>query len=206
MEQLTQTEERSRVEREYYALNARVYAGLAPYYEPLTLPLRRLRKEVVSASDATSDSRVLDVATGTGAQARAFADRCKEVVGVDISEDMLRIARHLSRFPSLDFRRADATALPFEAASFDVSCISFALHEMPPTVRETVLREMMRVTKSAGVLVLVDYALPRDPVLGRVVYEGVKLYERDRYAEFIRSDFSAVLGALGLDVDRQPDG
>jgi demethylmenaquinone methyltransferase/2-methoxy-6-polyprenyl-1,4-benzoquinol methylase len=191
--------ERTREERDYYALNAKVYRLLAPFYETVVAPIGRLRSEVVSASGAGPDAKVLDVATGTGAQARAFAARCREVVGVDISEPMLRVARSKSR-PNLELLHADATELPFGDASFDVSSISFALHEMPPSVREAVLKEMMRVTKPQGTIVLVDYTLPRNAVGRFLVYRAVKLYERERYAEFVRSDLGAFLRGLGVEV------
>jgi demethylmenaquinone methyltransferase/2-methoxy-6-polyprenyl-1,4-benzoquinol methylase len=187
-------------ERDYYALNEKVYRVFAPFYDTVTAPIARLRREVVSASGAGPTSKVLDVATGTGAQARAFAERCREVVGIDISEHMLRVARRQNRSSNLELLRADATELPFGDGSFDVSCISFALHEMPPGVRERVVREMTRVTKPEGTIVLVDYGLPRSAAGRSLVYHIVKLYERERYAEFIRSDLRAFLRELGLDV------
>jgi demethylmenaquinone methyltransferase/2-methoxy-6-polyprenyl-1,4-benzoquinol methylase len=191
--------ERTREERDYYALNAKVYRLFAPFYDTVVAPIERLRRDVVSASGAGAEAKVLDVATGTGAQACAFAATCREVVGVDISEHMLRVARRKNR-PNLELVRADATELPFGNASFDVSCISFALHEMPPGIREAVLKEMMRVTKPRGRVVLVDYALPRNAVGRTLVYQAVRLYERERYAEFIRSDLGAFLRGLGLDA------
>src|SRR5688572_5350151 len=141
-------------EREYYSLNERVYRSLAPFYDLVVRPIKRLRREVVRISGATAESKILDIATGTGEQACAFATDCREVVGVDISEAMLRRARGKNRFDNLSFLHADATNLPFGDGEFDVSCICFALHEMPPSIREATLREMARVTKSNGRIVI----------------------------------------------------
>jgi demethylmenaquinone methyltransferase/2-methoxy-6-polyprenyl-1,4-benzoquinol methylase len=147
--------------------------------------------------DATS--KVLDVATGTGSQARAFAGRAAEVIGIDISEAMLRIAIRKGPLSNLTFRKADATALPFSDASFDVSCISFALHEMPLSVRRRALAEMVRVTRPAGTIIIVDYG--RAPgARGAIFHAIVKLFERDHYVDFVGSDLPALLKQTGIDV------
>jgi ubiquinone/menaquinone biosynthesis C-methylase UbiE len=194
-ERLNRTDE----EREYYALNKRVYAVFAPFYDFVTFPIGKLRRQVAVAACVDARSRVLDVATGTGAQARAFAEKAGEVIGIDLSEVMLRIARRKNRFPNLTFQQADATELPFGDASFDVSCISFALHEMPRSIRERTVAEMARVTKSGGTVLVVDYGPPRN-AFGKVLFQLVKLYERDRYVDFIRSDLPALLREAGIEV------
>jgi tRNA/tmRNA/rRNA uracil-C5-methylase (TrmA/RlmC/RlmD family) len=89
-----QTEE----ERAYYSLSRRVYPVFAPFYDAVALPLRKLRHEVTEMVDLGPDARVLDVATGTGSQALAFAAKAREVVGIDLSEAMLRVARRKNRF------------------------------------------------------------------------------------------------------------
>jgi demethylmenaquinone methyltransferase/2-methoxy-6-polyprenyl-1,4-benzoquinol methylase len=110
-------------------------------------------------------SKVLDVATGTGRYAFAFAKRGHEVTGVDLSRDMLAIAKRSNRYPNARFLVADATKLPFKGNSFDASCIAFALHLMPSQVRERTLREMARVTKRNGTIIIVDMAMPRNRVV-----------------------------------------
>ena len=196
----TRQRKRTKEERDYYALSRRVYALLAPFYDFVTRPLARLRHEVVAACPPGPEARVLDIATGTGAQALAFAAACREVVGLDLSPRMLRIAEGKSRSrPNVRYVLADATEMPFDDASFDVSCVSFALHEMPPGVREATLREMARVTRDGGVLVVADYGPPRT-ARERFVSQLIKLYERQPYADFIRSDLHALLAAAGAPV------
>ena len=190
-------------ERAYYALSRRVYALFAPFYDIVTLPLRRLRKQVASTLPAGHALRVLDVATGTGAQARAFGEKAAEVIGIDLSDAMLRIARRKNHLPNVTFRHADAAELPFGDRRFDVACISFALHEMPRSVRARVVGEMVRVTKPGGAIVVVDYALPRNALARWLIYHVVKLYERDHYADFVRSDVRALLRDAGVEVQAQ---
>lgn len=189
---------RTAEEREYYSLSERVYEKFAPFYDFVVLPLRRMRREVAEMSEVHTGTKILDVATGTGEQALAFAEKGAEVIGIDLSEQMLRVARRKNRLPNLSFQRADAAELPFPAASFDVTCISFALHEMPQSVREAVLSGTARVTKPGGLIVVVDYALPRGPLASALSYHFVKLYERDHYADFVRRDMPDMLAKAGF--------
>ena len=154
--------------------------------------------QLVRFAGVRAGQKVLDVATGTGAQALAFAEAGADVIGVDLSPSMLRVARRNDRDHEVTFEIADARALPFGDAGFDVCCVSFGLHEMPLSVRLDALREMARVTKPTGKVVIVDYALPDDPWLAWLVFHLVKLYERDNYAEFVRSDLRAMLADVGL--------
>ena len=193
----------SEEERAYYALNRKVYPTFSHFYNLVVLPIGYLRHEIASMLPVSRGARILDVATGTGAQARAFAERGAEVIGVDISEAMLRVAKRKRALPNLRFVHADATALPFGDSSFDASCISFALHEMPLSVRAKVLREMVRVTKRGGAIVVVDYALPGNSWARSVVFQAVKLYERDSYAEFVHSDVPALLTDAGIELKEQ---
>lgn len=192
-------------ERAYYSLQRRLWAAFAPLYDSIVFPFRTLRRQVARIVKLPPGSRVLDVATGTGAQAFAFAETAGAVVGIDLSDAMLRIARRNNRFPNVTFQQADAVALPFADGSFDASCVSFALHEMPAGIRERVVREMARVTRPGGRIVVVDYALPSRPVSRWLAYHIIKLYEREHYATFVKSDVVGLLDRLGIEVsDRRP--
>lgn len=185
-------------ERAYYALQARVYRLFAPFYDAVVLPLRGLRGAI--AALVPEGARVLDVATGTGEQALAFAARGNAVVGLDLSDAMLGRARRKNRFAHAMFVHGDATALPFADASFDASSISFALHEMPAAVREATVRELARVTRPGGTVVVVDYGLPRGRVAASIVFAAVRTFERDVYAEFVRGDLRGLLAHAGLEI------
>ncbi len=186
-------------EREYYSLSQRIYTVFAHVYDAVVFPFRSLRHAVADMARLSPGSRLLDVATGTGAQAFAFAGKVREVVGIDLSEAMLRGARRKNRFGNVTFLQADAADLPFEDESFDASCVSFALHEMPVSIRERVIREMARVTKPGGSVIVVDYALPRNRVASSLAYHIIKLYERDHYASFVNADVAALLESAGVE-------
>ena len=187
-------------EREYYSLVKKVFDILAPFYDIVVTPFSRLRGRVVTFTGAAQGSRILDVATGTGKQAFAFAEKGYDVTGIDLSEAMLRVANKKNRYKNARFQVADATNLPFEDNSFDVSNVSFALHDMPLIIREKVLKEIVRVTRRPGMIVIIDYALPKNRVGRFLVYHCVRLYEREYYSRFIKSDLEALLRKSGVEI------
>lgn len=188
-------------ERSYYSFQRRAWALFARFYDAVVyVPFRTLRDRVAAMIDLPPGSRVLDVATGTGAQAFAFGKKVREVVGIDMSKAMLRIARRKNRSSNVTFQEADAAALPFDDESFDASCISFALHEMPASIRGRVVQEMARVTRSGGSVTVVDYGLPRGRVAGAIAFHLIRLYEGTHYATFMRSDVRALIEDAGVEV------
>ncbi|HEX2072320.1 MAG TPA: methyltransferase domain-containing protein, partial [Geodermatophilus sp.] len=106
---------------------------------------------------------VLDVACGTGIVARTVADRLGgtgRVVGVDLNEAMLTVARRVR--PDLDWRPGDAADLPFPDGSFDAVLCQMALMFFPD--RTAALREMARVARPGGtVAVVVPASLDAQP-------------------------------------------
>ncbi|MBI5099813.1 MAG: methyltransferase domain-containing protein [Nitrospirae bacterium] len=190
-------------EKEYYSLVKKVFDILAPFYDILTIPASRVRYEVVGFTNAGTGSKILDVGTGTGKQAFSFAKKGYDVIGIDLSEAMLKVARRKNRYGNVKFEAADAVNLPFEDNSFDVSCVSFALHDMFLTIRERALKEMARVTKTKGTIVVIDYALPENKIKKFLIYHIVKLYEGKYYMEFIKSDLKALLRKSGIEIKEE---
>jgi demethylmenaquinone methyltransferase/2-methoxy-6-polyprenyl-1,4-benzoquinol methylase len=74
---------------------------------------------------------------------------------------------------------------------------------MPLSIREKVLKEMVRVTKPQGMIVVVDYALPNDKIARFLVYHFIKLYESKYYSEFIKSDLTALLKESGIEIKEE---
>lgn len=72
----------------YYKVSSELYGSwFAAVYDLVTLPLRRLRRRVVRLANIAPGMRVLDAATGTGLQARAFGEIGATVVGIDLATD-----------------------------------------------------------------------------------------------------------------------
>jgi ubiquinone/menaquinone biosynthesis C-methylase UbiE/broad specificity phosphatase PhoE len=125
--------------------------------------------DLVAFIDIEPGTRVLDVGTGAGLLALALAESCKAtVVGVDISPAMLERAEffRLNSTPEIarrvDFRLATAQALPFAREKFDAAVCRMTLHlNRKP---ERVLRELWRVLRPGGILVIADLLGTNDPV------------------------------------------
>ena len=102
--------------------------------------------------------RVLDVATGTGITAIAARERGAVVTGLDLTSELLAVARQKAKdegFDDIDFKEGDAESLPFADASFDV-VLSTCGHMFAPD-QPRVAAELARVTRPAGRLVFLAW-------------------------------------------------
>jgi demethylmenaquinone methyltransferase / 2-methoxy-6-polyprenyl-1,4-benzoquinol methylase len=117
---------------------------------------RAWRRTVAAAIDARPGERILDLAAGTGTSSIPFQQAGASVVACDFSLGMLNVGR--SRNPELDFVAADAMQLPFRDAAFDAVTISFGLRNVADTT--AALREMRRVTKPGGRLLVCEFSHP----------------------------------------------
>ncbi|MET7681256.1 demethylmenaquinone methyltransferase [Streptomyces sp. NPDC005423] len=117
---------------------------------------RRWRKEVTRAVDARPAQKILDLAAGTATSSLPFARTGAYVVPCDFSLGMLRVGKQ--RHPWLPGTAGDATKLPFKDDTFDAVTISFGLRNVQHT--ETALRELYRVTKPGGRVVICEFSHP----------------------------------------------
>ncbi|MFG3495532.1 demethylmenaquinone methyltransferase [Streptomyces sp. NPDC047928] len=127
---------------------------------------RRWRKEVAKAVDARPGQKVLDLAAGTGTSSLPFANAGAYVVPCDFSLGMLREGK--KRNPWLPLTAGDAMRLPFRDDSFDAVTISFGLRNVQDT--EAALRELYRVTRPGGRVVICEFSHPTWAPF-RTVYE-----------------------------------
>jgi len=106
-------------------------------------------------------ARVLDACCGTGGLALQLAERCREVVGVDLSPRQIKQARRAAGkrgMNNVSFVVGDVAHLDqFNDQEFECASLVMAVHEMPPDLRAGVIRELLRV---AGKLTIVDFKTP----------------------------------------------
>lgn len=96
----------------------------------------------------------LEIGCGTGAFARQLATRCKRVVALDLSPEMIRVAGARStQNPNLEFQLADAMTWAFPQAHFDFICSIATLHH---TEQRPLLIKLKDALKPGGVLVILD--------------------------------------------------
>lgn len=128
---------------------------------------RRWRRAVVDAVGARPGERVLDLAAGTGTSSQPFAARRATVVPCDFSPGMLKVGKRA--LPHLPFAAGDGTRLPFADAVFDAVTISFGLRNvLDPSAG---LREMLRVTRPGGRLVVCEFSSPTNAAFSTVYLE-----------------------------------
>jgi ubiquinone/menaquinone biosynthesis C-methylase UbiE len=107
------------------------------------------------------DWRVLDVSTGAGHTALAFAPHVAHVIASDLTPQMLAAAQRLAAergVTNIEFKTADAQALPFEDNAFDLVTNRLALHHYSDARKA--LAEMARVCKPGGIVALTDNVVP----------------------------------------------
>ncbi len=96
----------------------------------------------------------LEIGCGTGAFARRLATHCKRVIALDLSSEMIRVARSRStRFGNLEFQLADATKWDFPKSHFDFVCSIATLHHLNQRELLPRLRESL---KPGGILAVLD--------------------------------------------------
>jgi demethylmenaquinone methyltransferase/2-methoxy-6-polyprenyl-1,4-benzoquinol methylase len=146
-----------RVAGRYDLLNSLMSAGLH----------HRWRERAVDVVAPAPEASILDVCCGTGDLTFELAGRLSsggKVVGCDFSEPMLDLAREKARRRGLDgvrFEWADALNLPYDAGRFDVAAVGFGLRNFADWDRG--LREMARVLKPNGKLVVLEFTKPTRP-------------------------------------------
>lgn len=112
------------------------------------------------------DQRLLDIATGGGHTALAFAPHVREVVATDLTPRMLQVAEEFIRQQgagNVTFQIADAESLPFPNGDFAIVTTRIALHHFPNP--QQYVREVARVLKPNGLFVLDDNMAPDDAEL-----------------------------------------
>lgn len=148
-----------------------MFDRIAPTYDTLNHTLsvsidRLWRHRVVHLVAGMSPCRLLDVATGTGDLAVALARRIRgvQVLGVDLSEKMLDVARRKVAAAGLDGRvvldAGDAEHLALADETVDVVTVAFGVRNFSDL--EAGLREMARVLRPGGRVVILEFSTPRN--------------------------------------------
>ncbi len=138
---------------------------------------RKLSKEhklALKYAAPQSGEKALDVGCGPGTMAIALGEKTSpggEVVGIDASPDMIRVAaRKAKKAGSVArFEAAAIEWLPFADATFDLATSTFMLHHLPEDVRAKGLEEVRRVLKPGGRFVIVDFASDSGSFLGHIL-------------------------------------
>ncbi|CAG0928721.1 putative methyltransferase YcgJ [Thermoflexales bacterium] len=193
-----------------------VFAQRASFYTTSAVHKdKAVLDRLVQLAQVQPTDRVLDVATGTGHTAFAFAPHVREVIATDITPEMLaegeklRLAAHHSagvdmgkdegRIANVEFRLADAHDLPFEDESFDIVTCRRAAHHFVD-IRQA-LREMHRVLRPGGRLVIDDRSVPADDFVDATLNRLDGLHDRSHVREYRSSEWRSMLQDAGFTVE-----
>jgi demethylmenaquinone methyltransferase/2-methoxy-6-polyprenyl-1,4-benzoquinol methylase len=178
-----------------------LFAGIAPRYDLIndlqSFGLHRLwKRRLVRLANPEAGERALDLCCGTGDIALALARRGAEVAGLDFSAPMLEIARQKQLGHSADsrdrsnpqFLQGDAQQIPFPDNSFEIVTVGYGLRNLASL--ETGLREMQRVTKPGGRLLVLDFGKP-DNAVWRAIYFGYLKFFVPVLGRIFCGDFAA---------------
>lgn len=149
-----------------------MFDGVAKRYDRTNTILsfgrdRSWRRATRSALALSRGERCLDLAAGTGVSTEELSRSGAQVVGADLSLGMLGVG-HAVR-PTVPLLASDALALPFASGVFDAVTVSFGLRNFVDP--RAALREMARVTRPGGRLVVCEFSAPVNPVFRRVYLE-----------------------------------
>ncbi len=187
--------------REQFTRQAEAYAGMQQTRDEARMRL------LVGQSGAGASSHVLDVACGPGFLTLAFAGACARARGIDATPAFVERARRLASergIANVSFALGDVNALPEPDGAWDVVACRAAFHHFPEPAR--VLREMARVAKPGGTLLVAD-------LLGSELPERAALHDRiERLCDpthvraLPHSEFARLFREQHLEVVRQPAG
>ncbi|WP_392536245.1 class I SAM-dependent methyltransferase [Nostoc sp. C117] len=144
---------------------------------------------------------ILDVACGTGEFERLLLAEfsSQQIVGVDISDKMLTIAKQkFSAYPQVSFQIASASNLPFDNDSFDVIVSANAFHYFDDPL--TALKEMRRVLKPDGKVIILDWC--RDYLTCKICELILKVFDPAHQQCYSQNEFHHLLKDANLAVSR----
>lgn len=189
------------VVQESFTRQANVYAVTPTVADPARIA------RLVEAVDPAPESRVLEVACGPGFLTLAFAPRCREAVGLDLTDAPLAIAEKNGRergLANVRFQRGDAEHLPFADGQFDVVVCRLAFHHFEQPGR--VLREMARVCRPQGKVAVEDLVSSEHRERGDYQNRFERLRDPSHTRALAPSELLGMFTAAGLECVRLYSG
>ncbi|MDP4553552.1 class I SAM-dependent methyltransferase [Alkalihalobacillus macyae] len=142
--------------------NGLIYKTWSPIYDRLfnTGHFLNARKEVFSRTDFHNNQKILFVGVGTGADLERINHKELDITAIDYSYDMLKKARAKFIESPIQFLKMDAQDMSFSDSHFDVVIGSLVLSVVPDS--DKCLKEMLRVLKPIGEIIIFDKFIPKD--------------------------------------------
>lgn len=142
----------SEISREEIRTTKENYNQVAEFFSERTkdMQINDIERFVKLLKKNQNNPKVLDIGCGPGRDAKTFVEEDIEVIGIDISEEMLNIAR--KTVPDAEFKKIDMRNLPFDSNSFDGIWSAGSLQHIPKEEMDELLSDLYRVLKDGGIL------------------------------------------------------
>lgn len=174
-----------------------------PFSTARTIADEKALQLLLAASGASPKDTVLDVACGGGNVVCAFAAVVKHATGIDMTPAMLARADRMAREKNLanvTWRQGDVVTLPYADATFSIVVTRFSFHHFPDPLR--VLKEMKRVCKPGGRILVADMNASPDPARGAAFNRMELLRDPSHVRALTETELQALFPAAGLPAPR----
>lgn len=155
--------------------------------------------------DAIKDKdKILDLCTGTGTTAINIAKKnaSVEIIGIDLSKNMLNVAKSKikkGKISNVKFDLMDATNLSFDDECFDKVLLSLVLHEINEGVASNIINEAIRVLKPNGEIIITEWERSKK-FFRKVIFFPIEVLEPKSYKSFVVKDLYSYFENFGLTV------
>lgn len=148
--------------------------------------------------------RVLDMCTGTAANAIAVAKRRPgaNITGIDLSANMLKVAREKverEELNNVSLYQMEAAQLRFESDSFDKVIISLVLHELDEELAAKLISEAKRVLRHSGEIIVTEWE-PSKLFIKRLLFAPIHFIEPRTYRNLLKTELSSYFAKQGLSL------
>jgi len=188
------------LEKDYRKKILRHYNRAAGIYDIDEFIRKGTRAKIIGFSDIQPGERVLDICTGTGELALAFARVGARVTAIDLAKRMLYRAADKTGNFLINWLNMDATRLGFSENTFHVSTVSLALHHMPERIQLKVLSELAHVTRHK--VIIVEPHQPYNEKIHRLwAFIASIIDESEFMSQWVRQDLNQTCTNAGLEVE-----
>jgi len=156
--------------------------------------------------DFVSDEKlkILEVCIGTGTNSIIIAENRTntEIVGIDLSKEMLALAKEKIEkrgIRNIKTLVMDAINMNFDDNYFDVVLISLVLHEVDDTIRHKIMKEAKRVLKNKGKIIIIEWAKPKK-LIQKLLFSIIELLEPKGFKEFLQLNIMEYIEKFSLKV------
>lgn len=184
----------------FYKAMSRFYDLLdVIYFRKYDTSPRKVVNEAIKDND-----KILDLCTGTGTNAVNIAKKnaSAKIAGVELSKDMLIIAKSKikkEKLLNIKLFQMDATNMKFKDECFDKILLSLVLHEIDEGLAASIINEAIRVLKPDGEIIITEWERSKK-LLQKVIFFPIEVLEPKPYKSFVAKNLYSYFGEFGLTV------